>query len=139
MNFWTTGPLTICAILAAGCAVALHLTISTRIALRRSEERHLAESQCLRDAIAALESKLQDACAEMKQNMLPPAAYTPFTGLNVQKRSEALRMYRHGSDNHTVAAALGMPLAEVALLKKVHHLLTGRAASLDSNEKKQRV
>jgi hypothetical protein len=130
MNFdWITSPLAIYGVLASGGAAALHLVVSTRIEMRRQQKRHLADSQSLREALAALEGKMQQVCAELKQNVLPPAAYIPFAGLNVHKRSEALRMYRRGSDSHTVSTALGLPAAEVALLQKVHHILgTGAAA-----------
>jgi hypothetical protein len=129
MNFdWITSPLAIYGVLAAGGAAALHLVLSTRIDMRRQEKRHLDESQSLREAIVALEVKMERVFAEAQQGTLPPAAYTPFTGLNVHKRAEALRMYRRGSDSHTVSAALGMPQAEVVLLEKVHHLLSGGSA-----------
>ena len=130
MNFeWITSPLAIYGVLASGGAAALHLVVSTRMEMRRQQKRHLDDSQSLREALAALEGKMQLACSELKQNVLPPAAYIPFAGLNVHKRSEALRMYRRGSDSHTISTALGLPAAEVALLQKVHHILgTGAAA-----------
>jgi hypothetical protein len=128
MNFdWITSPLAIYGVLAAGGAAALHLVVSTRIEMRRHEKRHLAESLTLREAITALQVKLEQVCVEAKQSTLPPTAFTPFTGLNVHKRAEALRMYRRGNDSHTVSAALSMPQAEVVLLEKVHHLLCGGA------------
>jgi hypothetical protein len=65
----------------------------------------------------------------VKQNTTQPLVYTPFTELNVQNRAEALRMYRRGSNSHAISAALGLPPAELALLEKVHYLLSGGAAS----------
>ena len=129
MNYnWITGPLAIYAVIAAGGAAALHLVISTKIEMRRQQKRHLADTQSLREAIAALESKLRQVCVEVNENMMPPAPSFSFKGLNVHKRAEALRMYRHGSDSHSVSAALGLPQADVALLQKVHHLLSSPAA-----------
>jgi hypothetical protein len=130
MNFdWIISPLTIYGVLASGGAAALYLVVSTRIEMRRHEKRHLAERHSLREAIAALDAKLEQMCVETKQNTLSPAAFTPFTGLNVHKRTEALRMYRRGNDSHTISAALSMPQAEVVLLEKVHHLLNGGTAA----------
>lgn len=126
---WITSPLAIYSALAAGGASALHLVISTRIEMRRQQKGHLAASQSLRVAIAALENKVQALCLEAKQNIIPPAAYVPFTGLNIHKRAEALRMYRRGSDSHTVSATLDLPEAEVVLLEKVHRLLSSGAAA----------
>ena len=121
---WITSPLAIYGVLATGGAAALHLVVSTRIDMRRQQKRHLAESKSFREALAALEGKVQQVCVEVKQNVLPPTAYVPFTGLNVHKRAEALRMYRRGSDSHSVSIALGLPQAEVVLLQKVHRLLS---------------
>jgi hypothetical protein len=126
---WITSPLAIYTALSGIGAAALHLVISTRIEMRRQQQGHSAESQALRAAIAVLENKVQLLCAEAKENMMTPAAYVPFTGLNIHKRAEALRMYRRGSDRNTVSATLDLPQAEVALLEKVHHLLSNGAAA----------
>jgi sulfur carrier protein ThiS len=125
---WITSPLAVYAVVAAGSAAALHLVASTKIEMSRQQKRHLADTQSLRDAMAALESKVQQVCVEVNEKMVPPAPSAPFKGLNVYKRAEALRMYRHGSDSHSVSTALGLPQAEVALLQKVQHLLSGSAA-----------
>ena len=130
MNFdWTISPLAIYGVFATGGAAALYLVVSTRIDMRRQQKCHLTEGQTLREAIAALEGKVQQMSENAKQDVPPPAAYTPLKGLNVHKRAEALRMYRHGSDRHTVAAALGLPPAEVALLEKVFHRLSSNVAA----------
>jgi hypothetical protein len=135
MNFdLIANPLTIYGVLAAGGIAALHLVISTRIELRRQETCHLAETESLRAAIAALEAKVQEVCAQMRKDVLPPAAHKPFPGISDEKRAEALRMYERGSDQHAIGAALGLPQAEVALLEKVHHYLSGSAADLKLNE-----
>jgi len=97
--------------------------------MRRQQKRLLAESQSLRESIAALEDKVQRMALESKQDAVPAAVYSPFKGLNVHKRAEALRMYRHGSDRRKVADALGLPPAEVALLEKVYQLLNCNVAA----------
>lgn len=130
MNYdWITSPLAIYGVLTAGGAAALHLVAFTRIEMRRQQKRYMTECQALRESMAALEGTVHQLCVEAKESVLPMAAYSPFVGLNVHKRSEALRMYRRGSDSHTVSTALGLPAAEVALLQKVHHLLGGGAAA----------
>ncbi len=52
--------------------------------------------------------------------------------LNVQKRAEAMRMYRRGSDPQTVASTLGLPKAEVTLLQKVQRTLADQADGIAS-------
>jgi len=130
MNFdWITHPLAIYGVLSALGGAALHLVISTRIEMRGQEKRYLDENHRLLEAVAALEAKVGQISLEVQQSVLLPAAYTPFTGLNVHKRAEALRMYRRGSDSHSVSTVLGLSAAEVILLEKVYHLQSGRAAA----------
>lgn len=129
------GVLATCGALVAASSTALYLVVSSaRIRMRRQQKRNLDESQSLREDIAALkavvaklEIKVQKVGAEVNQNVRPPAGYPPFTGLDIQKRTEALRMYRRGSDRHTVSTALGLTSAEVALLETVHLLSSGAA------------
>jgi hypothetical protein len=104
---------------------ALHLVLSTRIEMRRQQKHGLAETESLREAIDAPKDKVQEVSVEVKQNTPPPVVFTPFTELNVQNRAEALRMYQQGSGSRAISAALGLPPAEVALLEKVHNLLSG--------------
>ena len=126
---WITSPLTIYGVLSAGGSAALYLVVSTRIDLRRQETRHLAESQSLRETVQSLEGKVQQMRLEIKENRLPQAAISPLAGINLHKRAEALRMYRHGSNSHAVSQTLGMPQAEVVLLEKVQRLLNGETAA----------
>ncbi len=50
-----------------------------------------------------------------------PAAARP--GLNLSKRSQALRMHRRGENAEQIAAALQVPRQEVDLLVKVHRIV----------------
>jgi len=128
---WITSPLAIYAALAAGGAAALHMMISTRIEMRRQQKRQLANFESLRDAITVLEEQVRQVCAEAAEKVPLPVVNAPLTGLNIHKRAEALRMYRRGSDQQSVSAALGLPPAEVALLAKVNQVL--KQSELPSN------
>ncbi len=46
-------------------------------------------------------------------------------GMNLNKRTQALRQYRLGQASGEIAKSLGMPKAEVDLLLKVHRLISG--------------
>ena len=55
-----------------------------------------------------------------------PAALVPGVprpGLNLQKRSQVLRMHRKGDPPDRIASALELPLQEVDLLIKVHRIV----------------
>ena len=128
------GVLAIYGVFAAAGSTALYLAVSARIRMRRQQKRHLDESQSLREDIASLkeliaklEVKVQKVGVEVNQNVRAAAGSPSFSGLDIQKRTEALRMYRRGSDRNTVSTALGLTSAEVALLEKVHFLSSGAA------------
>lgn len=126
---WITSPLTMYGVLASGGVAFLYLVISTKVELRRQQNLHQSQIETLHEIIAALQVDVQKVVVDLKETVVSPAVYTPFQGLNVHKRAEALRMYRRGNDRHTISTALSLPLAEVALLEKVYHLLSSEAAA----------
>ena len=52
-----------------------------------------------------------------------PPPGLPKPGLNLSKRSHALRMHRRGEGAEQIAAALDLPRQEVELLLKVHRIV----------------
>jgi hypothetical protein len=76
--------------------------------------------QSVRDSLEALAAQLHDL-----QNHPPvaPPPGIPKPGLNLSKRSHALRMHRHGEGAEQIAAALDLPRQEVELLLKVHRIV----------------
>lgn len=51
----------------------------------------------------------------------------PRSGLNLNKRSQVMRMARKGEAPETIASALCLPRKEVELLLKVQQILIGKA------------
>ena len=78
------------------------------------------EFNSLRASVEALAAQLHDL-----QNH-PPVALTasvPRPGLNLNKRSHALRLFRRGESAEQIASALDLPRQEVDLLLKVHRIV----------------
>ena len=80
------------------------------------------EVQDLRDAVEALAVQLHD----WQKN--PPMALEPSPGvvrpgLNLSKRSQALRLHRKGENAAQIATLLEVPRQEVDLLIKVHRIV----------------
>jgi hypothetical protein len=86
--------------------------LSTRIAAL--EERHAA----LAEQAAGLHQHL----VELQQQSEVNAAASPHVAVNLQKRSQAIRMFRRGETVEHVAAALSIPQSEVALLLKIYQM-----------------
>ena len=105
-------------LLAAHRAYCLLREMNARGHERQSQDD--AGIQSVRDSLEALAAQLHDL-----QNH-PPVAPTPGLpkpGLNLSKRSHALRMHRHGEGAEQIAAALDLPRQEVELLLKVHRIV----------------
>jgi hypothetical protein len=119
---WITKPLTMYGVLTSGGIAFLHLLISTKLEMRRQQKRHFAENGSLRETLAALQGKVAELCCEASERAAIPSS--ALTGFNIQKRAEALRMYRRGCGSHTIAEALGLTQAEVDLIGKVHLIAT---------------
>ena len=75
-------------------------------------------------ALDDLQSQLRDLQHQSSNGAQIP---TLRAGLNLSKRSQALRLYRQGEAPDRIAAALEVPLQEVDLLLKVHRIVIGKA------------
>ena len=79
-----------------------------------------SEVDAMRTTVEALAAQVHDLQSH------PPVAVTPGLpkpGLNLNKRSQALRMHRRGETADGIAAALELPRQEVELLVKVHRIV----------------
>ncbi|HUA64057.1 MAG TPA: hypothetical protein VML19_35255 [Verrucomicrobiae bacterium] len=96
---------------------------------RRDLKRLRAEAQeSARTAAAGvshLSLQMEGIRASVRQMEEAPVAALPGQGINLNKRAQALRMYKRGETIPSIAAALRTPTHEVQLLLKVHHLLNG--------------
>jgi hypothetical protein len=110
----------------AAIAVSLFAVWRSKAVAELSDERARARCEELQAATAALEKALADQAAELADLRHQPqgaAPASPRAGLNLCKRSQALRMYRKGDPPARIAAALEVPLQEVDLLIKVHRIV----------------
>jgi hypothetical protein len=112
----------------AAIAVSLFAVWRTRAVAELSDERTRARLEELQAATAVLQKALHDQAAELADLQRQPQAAgavpaSARAGLNLCKRSQALRMYRKGDAPGRIAAALEVPLQEVDLLIKVHRIV----------------
>lgn len=125
MNFdWIFHPLA----MYGSVLVCLYVVLSTRLELSERRKRALAERKELSEEFQKLAAKLASLESGMAELAERPAAAAPVLpavprAMNLNQRAEALRMYRRGHQTHTIAAALGLPTAEVSLLQTVQAML----------------
>jgi hypothetical protein len=114
-------------LLAGGIGACVFLYLlgknELRAAEKRSTRRHDAAEARLEKFRAELET-LRERLRETEENagllVAPPPARS---GLNLGKRSQAIRLFRRGDKPGQIAAALNLPQREVELLVKVHRIV----------------
>ena len=120
------------AISAAVCALALLGFAWCFLDLARLRRRLRHERAVVGTAreeqetsMAALRHAVEGLSAQWHEVRSPaPAAPPPVRGgLNLTKRSQALRLHRRGEPPERIAGQLEIPLQEVELLLKVHEIV----------------
>jgi outer membrane murein-binding lipoprotein Lpp len=113
--------LTLLALVLSATALCLVRSMARAARKRQTGDNELASTvQALRSDLDSLASQIRDA---QPSQAMPAAA--PRNGLNLAKRSQALRLNRRGTSPPQIAAALELPLQEVELLLKVDRIVIG--------------
>lgn len=99
---------------------ALADSLASGMEAARDESETRAES--LRERLDALGVQFRELERQPAVTLTPGI---PRPGMNVVKRSQALRMHRQGDRPEQIAAALDLPRQEVELLLKVHRIVIG--------------
>lgn len=115
----------------AGLALAM-VALSFLILARAKAVVRRAEGRC-EEASRKWEALLENCRRELaaRQEDLDRQAAdhalqtSPRAGINLSRRSQALRMHRKGEHPAQIAAALQIPQQEVELLVKVHQVVLG--------------
>jgi hypothetical protein len=118
---------TMCGLVLASVALSI-LTLARAQALLRAARSNMDDIdptygsaiESLRQQLQALQKQAQDARQYPPLAAIPPA---PRSGMNLDKRSQALRLHRRGEASSQIAAMLELPLQEVELLIKVHRIV----------------
>lgn len=90
-----------------------------RSRLKERDTRQDAAARTILAQIEEMRAELRDA-EERTAQLVPPAPAR--SSLNLNMRTQVLRMVRHGEAEEQIAARLGLPRNEVALVVKVHKL-----------------
>jgi hypothetical protein len=88
------------------------------LAIRQQEVEN--SLQALQRTVDGLAGQAGDS---QEQTITAPAPAAPTAGLNMTKRSQALRMHRKGDTADRIAAVLNIPVQEVDLLLKVNRII----------------
>jgi len=111
--------------------LALMLSVTAlcqaRSVARAANKLRKADVSELESVVQGLRSDLEGLAAQIHDmQQLPPQTLItapPRGGLNLAKRSQALRLNRHGNSPPQIASTLDIPLQEVELLLKVDRIV----------------
>jgi hypothetical protein len=125
-------PLALLCGLSLASAALSFLTLSrVRVLASVAERRVRAHTGKLGETVEAVGKAVESLSEEVRELRQHPVAATanggaPKPGLNLTKRSQALRMHRRGEAPEQIAATLAVSRQEVDLLLKVHRIVMTR-------------
>jgi len=114
----------ICGLVLGATGLGLFLLWRAHALLRSLGERAKQPEEDTRrvsERLDALTSRVQELEYSPKSVAAVPAV--PRAGMNLNKRSQALRLHRQGERPDQIATALDLPRQEVELLVKVHRIV----------------
>ena len=106
------------ALIASGCVVCLSVFLALKGEIRKIRSR--MANQDLNIKMEEMHTRLREA--EERAGMLVAPAPVR-SGLNLNKRSQVIRMSRRGERPDAIAASLSLPRRQVDLLLKVHGMV----------------
>ena len=128
MNTWVIGLGLVCGLVLGATGFSLFALWRAHAMMGDMGQRANAgqsqqdgETRELRESVESLAGRVR----ELERTPAPAAAVPgmPRAGLNLNKRSQALRMHRQGEAPERIASALELPRQEVELLLKVHRIV----------------
>jgi hypothetical protein len=100
-----------------------------KLRLRRRQSAQESATHDLKAQVAELSARVLDT--EERTGVLV-APIPPKSGLNLNKRSQVIRMSRRGEQAEAIAASLNLPQREVELLLKVYGRLVYSSNEVNS-------
>lgn len=120
---WLLNPAAPYAAAVTGTILCLYLFVSLKRDIAACEARSMKKLQAMETKWNERMESLDERWKELSQIsslLVPPAP--PRSGLNLSKRSQALKMLRRGETPLDISTALSIPRNEVELLGKVHQV-----------------
>jgi len=126
-QMWVIGLAVVCGLILGASALSIFSLWRAHVLLKelnRRTDRRADENGAMAQSIEALAARLQDLeRAPAPVPVAVPVPAIPRAGMNLNKRSQALRLHRQGQGPDQIAAALDLPRQEVELLLKVHQIV----------------
>ena len=119
----------LCGLGLAAVVVSLFAVFRAKAMMRAARESAAAAQAKLEADVKSMRETIEGLAAQVheaqQQPRMIPVPAVPKPGMNLSKRSQALRMHRRGDGVGQIAEALDIPFQEVDLLLKVHRIVIG--------------
>lgn len=112
-----------CAAVGAALSASVYLFFTLKRAMDAWSHDAAVERDRLAEELRTLQSRVSDLEGELAASAAAKGSLQPLRGVNITKRTQALRMVRRGETPEQIAAALAMSRREVQLLMKVQKLI----------------
>jgi hypothetical protein len=124
MSSWIL-PFAVMAVLVLATAiVSWFALVRAGLACKAATELNQDGWRAAEAKIAQLQANVDNLAAQFAASAAQPALAGPVRpAMNLNKRSQALRLHRRGDPPEAIAASLGLPVQEVDLLIKVHRIV----------------
>jgi SOS response regulatory protein OraA/RecX len=121
----------LCGLSLASAALSFLALVRSRLLAGMGERKARAETGQLGATVETIQKAVESLSQEVRELRQHAPGTTldggvPKPGLNLSKRSQALRMHRRGETPEQIAAALVVSRQEVDLLLKVHRIVMAR-------------
>lgn len=124
MNSWILPFAAMAVLVMATAVLSWFALIRAGLACKAATELNQDGWRAADEKIAQLQAAVDDLAARLAASAREPAAAGPVRpAMNLNKRSQALRLHRRGDPPEAIAASLGLPVQEVDLLIKVHRIV----------------
>ena len=111
----------------AGLGLSFLAVFRAGSAVKRGERRARSVWEAQQTGLESLRQVVDGLAVQLHEVRAQPHPALPYAaprgGLNLSRRSQALRLHRRGQPPGQIAAELEIPLQEVQLLLKVHEIV----------------
>jgi hypothetical protein len=124
MNFnpeWILNPIATYSVMATGLGALLFLWVGARLDANKFRHEITGIKDQTNAALRELGLKVNAIATSPAPD--PQAPSQEHSAINLTRRTRALHMRYRGEDPHTIAAALGVSMAEIDLLLKLDKML----------------
>lgn len=122
----------------AGLGTALFLFLQLKTMQLEFQTRWNKRQQLLQSELGKTRSLVQELAQRVEEAErraeISGAPSSELKGINLNRRTQAMRLFRRGESAAQVASSLGLPQCETELLLKVHRILSANAAAAATNQ-----